>query len=258
MKKPKNILITGASSGLGMALAIGYAKQGVHLYLTGRSHKRLLDVKKICVHKGATADEKVIDLTDAKKFSAWVDTIYASGGKIDLVIANAGISAGTEGGAESVQQVQKIFATNIDGVINTIHPVIDYMVQEKKGQVAIISSLAGYRGLPSSPAYSASKAAVKIYGEGLRGSMANKGIGVTVVTPGYIRTPMTDVNNFKMPLLMDATRAARIIIRKLSHNPARIAFPFGLYFVVWLLSVFPPCCTDWLLMMLPGKRGMDG
>jgi len=257
MKKPRNILITGASSGLGMALAIQYAKKGVHLYITGRSHKRLLDVKKICAQKGATVDEKVIDVVDAKKFAAWVDAIYAAGGKIDLVIANAGISAGTAGGVESLQQVKKIFATNIDGVINTIHPVIQYMAQEKEGQVVIISSLAGYRGLPSSPAYSASKAAVKIYGEGLRGSLAKYGIGVTVVTPGYIKTPMTDVNTFKMPFLMDAKKAAQLIVRKLSNNPSRIAFPFGLYFVVWLLSVFPPCCTDWLLMRLPGKAGMS-
>jgi short-subunit dehydrogenase len=132
------------------------------------------------------------------------------------------------------------------------------MEQERKGQVVIISSLAGYRGLPSSPAYCASKAAVKIYGEGLRGSLAKDGIGVTVVTPGYIRTPMTDVNKFPMPFLMNANKAARIIIRKLVHNPARIAMPLPLYFVVWLLSVFPPSCTDWLLMKMPGKAGIDG
>jgi short-subunit dehydrogenase len=258
MRKPKNILISGASSGLGKALALAYARSGVHLYLTGRNHKRLIEVKKMCEHKGASVDDKCIDVADGKKIEAWVDAIYASGGKIDMVIANAGISAGTAAGMESVQQVRKIFSTNIDGVINIIHPVIQYMEQERKGQVVIISSLAGYRGLPSSPAYCASKAAVKIYGEGLRGSLAKDGIGVTVVTPGYIRTPMTDVNKFPMPFLMNANKAARIIIRKLVHNPARIAMPLPLYFVVWLLSVFPPSCTDWLLMKMPGKAGIDG
>lgn len=256
MKRPRNILISGASSGLGKALALAYAHGGVHLYLTGRNQKRLVEVKKMCEHKGASVDEKCIDVTDGKKIEAWVDAIYASGGKIDMVIANAGVSAGTAGGMESAQQVRKIFSTNIDGVINVIHPVIQYMEQERKGQVVIISSLAGYRGLPSSPAYCASKAAVKIYGEGLRGSLAKDGIGVTVVTPGYIRTPMTDVNAFPMPFLMSANKAARIIVRRLAHNPSRIAFPFPLYFVVWLLSVFPPFLTDRLLMRLPGKAGI--
>lgn len=258
MKRPKNILISGASSGLGKALAISYAAGGVHLYLMGRNHKRLVEVKRMCEHKGAIVDEKCIDVVDGKKVEAWIDAIYAAGGKIDMVIANAGISAGTEGGMESVQQVHKIFATNIEGVINTIHPVIQYMVQERRGQVVIISSLAGYRGLPSSPAYCASKAAVKVYGEGLRGSLAKNGIGVTVVTPGYIRTPMTDVNKFYMPFLMGSNRAARLIVRRLRCNPARIAFPLPLYFIVWLLSIFPPFCTDWLLMKMPGKAGIEG
>ncbi len=256
MKKPKNIFITGASSGLGKALALAYAGAGVHLYLTGRNHKRLVEVRKMCEHKGARVEEKAIDITDAKKMEAWIDAIYAAGGKIDTVIANAGISAGTAGGIESAEQVRQVFATNVDGVINTISPIIQYMAQESRGQVVIISSLAGYRGLPSSPAYSASKAAVKIYGEGLRGSLAKNGIGVTVVTPGYIRTPMTDVNKFTMPFLMNANIAAKIIVKKLLRNPARIAFPFPLYFIVWLMSVLPPRFTDAILMKLPGKSSL--
>ncbi len=257
MTKPKNILITGANSGLGKALALAYANSGINLYLSGRNHKRLVEVKKMCEHKGAIVSERALDVSDARKIEEWIDSIYLGGGKIDMVIANAGISAGTEGGAESAGQVRKIFSTNIDGVINTIHPVIEYMKQEKKGQVVIISSLAGYRGLPSSPAYSASKAAVRVYGEGLRGALAKDGIKVTVVTPGYIKTPMTDVNKFPMPFIMTAGKAARLIARRLQSNPSRIAFPFRLYFVVWLLSVLPPCSTDWLLAKMPGKKGLD-
>ncbi len=252
-----NILITGASSGLGKALAIKYAKLGVtNLYLTGRNSKNLFEVKKICESNGSVVYEKSIDITDAKAFSLWVDSIYANGGKIDLVIANAGISAGTGGIGEGIEQVRKIFSTNIDGVINTIHPVIEYMKQEKSGQIAIISSLAGYRGIPGSPAYSASKAAVKVYGEGLRGVLAKDGIGLTVITPGYIKTPMTDINEFPMPFLMDAKQAARIIIKKLKRNPARIAFPWRLYAIIWFLSILPPCYTDWLFAKMPGKKSL--
>lgn len=257
MKQPKNILITGASSGLGKALALAYAESGVNLYLTGRNQKRLVEVKRLCMKKGAVVIDRIINVADGKAMQAWVDSVYASGGKIDMVIANAGISAGTEGGAESADQVRKIFSTNIDGVVNTIHPVIEYMKQECEGQVVIIGSLAGYRGLPSSPAYSASKAAVRVYGEALRGSLLKEGIGVTVVTPGYIRTPMTDVNNFPMPFLMHSAKAAKLIVRRLRRNPARIAFPFPLYFVVWLLSVITPGATDWILSRMPGKKGLE-
>ncbi len=241
---------------MGKALALAYAKAGVHLYITGRSHKRLIEVRKMCEHKGASVAEKCINVLDGKKFEDWIDAIYIGGGHIDMVIANAGISAGTAGGGESAGQVRKIFATNIDGVINTIHPIIEYMKQEKKGQVVIISSLAGFRGLPSSPAYSASKAAVRVYGEGLRGLLAKDGIGVTVVAPGYISTPMTDVNKFPMPFLMKAPATAKLIKRRLEWNPARIAFPLPLYFVVWLLSVLPQCFTDPIVSRLPGKTGL--
>ena len=256
MKKPKNILITGANSGLGKALAIEYASENTNLYLTGRSEKRLEKIKKICEEKGAVVFCKSIEISKSKKMENWINDIYKNNGNIDMVIANAGISAGTEGGAEDTDQVRKIFSTNIDGVINTIHPVIDHMVEDRTGQVVIISSLAGYRGLPSSPAYSASKAAVRVYGEGLRGSLAKNNVGVTVVTPGYIKTPMTDVNNFPMPFLMDADKAAKLITKKLTKNPARIAFPFPLYFVVWLLSVIPPFITDPILANLPGKTSL--
>lgn len=257
MRNPKNILITGASSGLGRALAKNYSRPGINLYLSGRSQGRLAEVKSLCEKKGAVVTEKLIDVEDSKAMQDWVDSIYASGGKIDMVIANAGISAGTAGGVESAQQVRKIFSVNVDGVINTIHPVIEYMKQERAGQVVIISSLAGYRGLPSSPAYSGSKAAVRVYGEGLRGALAKDKIGVTVVTPGYIKTPMTDVNEFPMPFLMGSGSAARLIISRLRWNPARIAFPFPLYFVVWLLSVITPGATDWLLAKMPGKKSLD-
>jgi short-subunit dehydrogenase len=245
----QHILITGATSGIGTELAIQYAQNGVTLYLTGRSAERLQKVADSCINKGATIHTKSLDVTDAKAMASWIGTID----RLDIVIANAGISAGTGGGGESYEQVKNIFDTNIYGVINTIFPAIEIMKKQRAGQVAIVASLAGYRGLPSSPAYSGSKAAVKVYGEGLRGALKKEGVGLTVITPGYIKTPMTAVNQFYMPFLMDVDKAASLIIRKLQSNPARIAFPKPLYFVVWLLSVFPPCMTDWLFELLPEK-----
>ncbi|MCE3231774.1 MAG: short-chain dehydrogenase [Rickettsiaceae bacterium] len=245
----KHILITGASSGIGAELARQYAKNGVTLYLTGRNSERLDSVKIACEGLGAKVSTLYADIKDAGAISGWIGKIP----KLDLAIANAGISAGTGGGGESDEQVRNIFDTNIYGVINTVHPAVEIMRKTGQGQIAIISSLAGYRGLPSSPAYSASKAAVKVYGEGLRGVLAKDGIGLSVITPGYIRTPMTAVNQFFMPFIIDVDKAASIIIRRLRKNPARIAFPWPLYFVVWLLSALPPCMTDWLFALLPEK-----
>lgn len=172
---------------------------------------------------------------------------------LDLVIANAGISAGSGGAGESDAQTRAIFATNVDGVLNTVLPAIPLMGARRRGHIAVMSSLAGFRGLPSAPAYSASKATVRVWGEALRGQLAADRIGVSVICPGYVRTPMTSGNRFPMPLLMDAARAARIIRNGLDRQRARIAFPFPLYCVVQLLQALPPAWTDRIVARLPRK-----
>lgn len=246
---PRSILITGASSGIGAELAKQYATAGVTLYLTGRNSESLHQLQQSCQTQGATVHIKAMDITDRTAVIHWISSLPA----LDLVIANAGISAGTGGGGESLEQVSRIFNTNIYGVLHTIHPAIDCMKKQGHGQIVIISSMAGYRGLPGSPAYSASKAAVKVYGEALRGVLAKEGIAVTVITPGYIRTPMTAVNRFPMPFLMNVDKAATYIIRKLRSNPARIAFPWPVYAAVWLFSALPPFIIDPIVSRLPAK-----
>ena len=172
---------------------------------------------------------------------------------LDLVIANAGISAGTGIHGETGEQVRKIFAANIDGVINTVQPILPAMMARHRGQVAIISSMAGLRGLPSCPAYSASKNCVRAWGEGLRGWLAPQGVEVSVVCPGYIKTGMTAVNDFPMPFMMSAEKAARIIASGLTKNKARIAFPWMLYWPMYLVSCLPVWLTDPLFSRLPAK-----
>lgn len=256
MKNVRNIVITGASSGLGAALARHYAGPSTTLYLTGRSETRLQEVAKTCQSLGANAECSVIDVTDQTAMQSWLLAIDAKT-PIDLVIANAGISAGTGIHGETGQQVKDIFATNIDGVIHTVQPLIMPMVKRGSGQIAIMSSVAGFRGLPSAPAYSASKACVRTYGEGLRGWLASRGVEVNVICPGYIRTPMTDKNPFPMPFMMDADKAAAIIAHGLARNKGRIAFPLALYLPIWLLTCLSPCITDPLFARLPAKPSLD-
>jgi len=252
MTHPNTILITGASSGLGAALAQHYARPGMTLHLQGRNRERLEQVASQCRNQGANVHSEIIDVTDADAMARWL--IHADAlSPIDLVIANAGISAGTGIHGESGEQVRDIFATNIDGTINTVQPLIAAMVERNCGQIALISSLAGMRGLPSCPAYSASKACVRAYGEGLRGWLGNQGVRVSVVCPGYIRTPMTAINHFPMPFIMNADKAARIIARGLARNKARIAFPLILYIPLWLLSCLSPLVTDPIFSRLPAK-----
>lgn len=249
----RSILITGASSGLGAALAVAYAGAGVHLHLGARRADLLATVAQACRDLGAEVSVAVLDVTSAADTRAWVIRSNDQH-PLDLVVANAGISGGTSGGSESDAQVRAIFAINVDGVLNTVLPAIPLMTASGRGQIAIMASLAGHRGFPSAPAYCGSKAAVKVWGEGLRGDLASHGIGVSVVMPGFVTTPMTDVNEFPMPFKMSAERAAGIIRHGLARNKARIAFPWPTAFIGWLLGALSPAITDRLVRAAPKKR----
>lgn len=255
MKNPKNIAITGASSGLGRALATHYASPGITLYLQGRNAARLEETAKTCRDKGATVHTVLCDVTDAATLKNRLEKSDKIS-PIDLVIANAGISAGTGIHGEGEQQLRQIFAVNIDGVINTILPLLPLMAARRHGQIAVMSSLAGFRGLPSCPAYSTSKMCVRALGEAWRGLYASQGVEVSVICPGYVDTPMTKNNNFPMPFMISADKAARIIAEGLAKNKARIVFPFALYFPLWLLSCLSPTLTDPLFSRLPAKPSL--
>lgn len=252
IQRPKSILITGASSGIGEALALEFAAAGVRLALGGRSEKRLTRVADACRAKAATVDAVALDVADEHAMRQWIERSNSQE-PLDLVIANAGISGGTSGGGEADAQARRIFDINITGVLNTVLPAIPGMRSRGGGQIAIMSSAASFRGFPGAPAYSASKAAVRAYGEALRGSLRADGIKVSVICPGFVRSRITRVNKFKMPLLMDADRAARIIRRGLAADKGRIAFPFPTYFTAWLAGTLPPSLTDPFFRNLPEK-----
>lgn len=251
-KDPARILITGASSGIGAALARAYAAPGCALLLGGRDRVRLDAVAADCRARGAAVETTVVDVTERAATQAWIEGVDRAA-PLELVIANAGISAGTGEGGEDAAQARAIFATNLDGVLNTVLPALAAMQRRRSGQIALMSSLAAFRGFPGAPAYCASKAAVRIWGEALRGELAATGVRLTVICPGYVESPMTAANDFPMPFLMSAERAARIIRRGLRRNRARVAFPWPTYAAAWLIGLLPPGLTDPLLARLPKK-----
>ncbi|MEM6781655.1 MAG: SDR family NAD(P)-dependent oxidoreductase, partial [Pseudomonadota bacterium] len=236
------------------ALAEHYAADGITLYLTGRNVERLKEVEQICVQKGATVHAQTLDVTSkSDMFDFGADITNEN--PLDLVIANAGISGGTgsDPDGEPMHQAREIFDINLTGVLNTVEAVLPSMLKAKKGQIALMSSLAGFSGWPGAPAYSASKGAVRLYGEALKGSVKDKGLKVSVICPGFIQTPMTSVNPYKMPFMIDATQAARIIATGLKKNKTRIAFPWPTYAFSGFFGLLPGWLGLLVLSKFPSK-----
>ena len=255
MKNPRSILITGASSGIGEALAREYAHPGIFLALSGRNRERLDAVAAYCRDKGVTVSADVIDVTDRDAMAEWIKATDA-GHPLDLIIANAGIAgdSGARGADLNERLTRDIFDVNMIGVLNTVFPVLENMRQRKHGQLALVSSIAGFRGLPSAPAYSASKATVKAYGEALHGVLAKDRVGVSVICPGFVKSRITDKNAFSMPLIISAPKAARKIRKGLEKNQLLIAFPWPFVTFMWCLNLLTPYWANKLLTRVIPKN----
>ncbi len=247
-----NIIITGASSGLGAKLAEIYAKEKHNLILIGRNKKRLLKINNKCQKLGAKTQYEIIDVRNYKKLNTSI-TNHTKKHPIDLIIANAGISAGSHGGPESYNQLKDIFDVNIYGVINSIYPLIENFKKRKTGQIAIISSMAALHALPSAPAYSCSKITIKYFGDSLRAELKKYNIKVNIIFPGYIDTPLTKNNNFPMPLMIKADIAAQKIKYGLEKNHYYIIFPKIIYYLLKFINLLPLKITDFIFAKLPKK-----
>ena len=247
MKPFSSIVLTGASSGIGEALALDYAAPGVALALTGRDAERLEAVAAACRAKGATVGADTIDVTDRDRFLPWL-TAFDQAHPVDLVIANAGISIDKDNSSlDDFSIIRKTLDVNINGVLNTVEPLLAPMIARKRGQIAVVSSLAGFIGLPYSASYNASKAAVRVWGESIRYVLKKDGIGVSVICPGFVVSRLTAEAPFPMPFLMTSAKASAIIRRGLAANRPRIAFPFGTKAAVWLGTTLPGRWTARLL-----------
>ncbi|MEO8991605.1 MAG: SDR family oxidoreductase [Nitrosospira sp.] len=247
---PLNVIISGASSGLGSALARHYAGLGATLGLIARR----ADLLKTLAAELSGASIYVADVRDADAMEAAALDFMRRHGCPDIVIANAGISRGTlTEYAEDRAVFESILATNVIGMANLFQPFIAAMRTAGQGSLVGVASVAGYRGLPGSGAYSASKAAAISYLESLRVEMRGNGVAVITICPGYVATPMTANNPFRMPFLLTAEAAAEKIVRIIENKTLFAVIPWQMAIVARILKFLPNFLYDGLFANAPRK-----
>lgn len=229
------VWITGASSGIGSAVALEMANRGWQVVISARSRNKLDKVA--ALHSNITAI--ACDVTDRDGMSKAAQKIEAEIGSLAMIIANAGIYLPTHFPKFDVSIFDDSFAVNLTGTVNMIAASYPYMIERNKGQIVLVSSVAGYNGLPTSAAYGATKAALLNMGEAMAVDLAKYGLSVNMVAPGFIDTPATQKNTFHMPALMDVTKAAKAMVDGLEKNHTRITFPKRFTFWLRLLTFLP-------------------
>ncbi|HUC09133.1 MAG TPA: SDR family NAD(P)-dependent oxidoreductase [Stellaceae bacterium] len=239
------IVITGASSGLGAALAKAYAGPNTVLGLLGRDHHRLRRIAGACEAERAEVSIAAVDVADAPAMAAWLAK-FDDAHPVELLIANAGTSAGPvpDSPSEGVEIASRQVQVNLLGSINTIEPLLPALCRRGQGRVAIIASIAAYRGLPDSPGYCASKAGLRAYAEALRPRLARYGVKVTIVCPGFFASPMTDRFDGPTPFLTSVDAAARVVKRGIDRGRRRVAFPWPLVLGLQFCDLAPAFIGD--------------
>ena len=241
------IVITGASSGLGEALALRLSQPASTMHLVARRGERLEALSPRIRERGATPRLHMADVRNREAMQEVADRVLEEGGPPDLLIANAGIRG--EGDGDSAMALEEILATNVLGVAHSLAPFLPSMRQARRGQIVVVGSLAGYRGLPGAGAYCASKAALMAWTDSLRLSLAPDGVAVSLVNPGFVTTEMTRRNPYPMPFVMSAEKAAERILRGIEKKRPRIEFPIAMVATVRLLAILPPSLSDRLLRL---------
>jgi short-subunit dehydrogenase len=241
-----HVVITGASSGLGAALAAQYAARNVRLSLMGRNRDRLQAVQALAAENGSCAEYFCGDVCasdDMRELLIRIDDTQP----VTLLIANAGIGGAyalSPPDGESATVARNLISTNVLGVINTITPLLPRLIARRHGHIVIIGSIAGFAALPEAPSYCASKAAVHTYGTALRRKLRASGIGVTVISPGFIATPMSASLSTPKPFLEPVERAASRIVRAIDSGKRELSCPWPLTWAARLDRWLPPSIGD--------------
>jgi short-subunit dehydrogenase len=256
MNRPAlRVVITGASSGIGEALAREYAKRGAALGLVARREGRL---RELADRLGGECAWHAADVRDADALQQAASRFCDRFGGVDVVIANAGVSAGTLTDRPEDQPVfREILDINVVGLFNTFQPFLPIMRSQRSGTLVGIASVAGFRGLPGAGAYSASKAAARTYLESLRLELHGSGVRVVNINPGYIDTPMTQGNPYPMPFMLPADEAARRMVRAIERGVRDTVIPWQMGVVGAVLRALPGPMYDALFARAPRKPRRD-
>jgi short-subunit dehydrogenase len=236
-------VVTGASSGIGWALAKALARDGAKVGLVARRMEELQRLATEIAQAGGTALAAPANVSDRGQTVAAIRELATRLGPVDLLVANAGVGAPTHLEPFNVEQMEQMFRVNTLGVVYAIEAVLPAMLHRGRGHLSAVSSLGGYKGLPGESAYCASKSAVNIFLEGLRIQLRGKGIAVTTICPGFVKTPMTAVNDFSMPFVLEPDEAARRIVRALQRKVKVFNFPWQTALMMRLTRWAP----DWVM-----------
>lgn len=247
MTEPRGVaFVTGASSGLGRGMARALAADGWRVGLAARRADALNALVGEIEERGGTASAHPCDVSDATSVRDAVSGCVVAHGPVDLLVANAGVSEMTLIDELSAADVERIMRVNFLGTVYPVEAVLPSMLERGRGHLVAVGSLAGYGGLPRTAAYSASKGAVHNFFESLRVDLRGRGVDVTVITPGYVRTPMTEVNQHPMPFLVEEADAVERMMEAIRRRDRLLAFPLPLAALVWIAQVFPSGLYDWL------------
>ena len=245
-------LITGASSGIGAALAEECARRGDVLFICARNAQRLDAVAAKCRSLGAAVHAELLDVRDEPRVREWMERCEKVA-PLERVFSNAGVGTGIE----SEDNVRATFAINMNGNLNVVLTAIELFRRRHSPahkQILITSSIAGYGPLPTCPAYSATKSCMKTWALSLRGMLAPEGIMVSAICPGFVRSRITDRNTCPMPFFMEADKAARIILARAERDVGLIAFPWPMRFATWIFSCLPFRLNEFFSRLLPAKQ----
>ena len=244
------IFITGASRGIGEYVAYEYAKQGATIGLAARRKEQLEKVSAKCKELGGKPIIYETDVSNQSATKKVIDDFISKSGGIDIVIANAGISGKIELDNGNSNEINRMLSTNILGVTNTVIPTLPMMIKQQSGRVVVVSSIAGFRGLPGRSGYSASKAAVRFMANSWRSSFTKDGISFTTICPGFINTDMTNKHKYHMPFLMDVDIFAKKMVNAIEKKKKTYIAPWQWRFAIPIIRVVP----EWLLNYVASKK----